>query len=96
MRYPLNQLPCHAGPGCWVYFIRAGEVVARARAVVFEAPGKGGSSYTGIPQPTPPADVKIEAPMEVLKPGKRLECRGFQGYRYVTSRDQSRFFRLFT
>lgn len=94
MRYPLPSCPRLAGTGCWVYFIRAGRLVARARAEAFEVPGKPGKSYKGVSQPAAPASVVISS-MAVLPQSRRIATQGFQGFRYLTDSDDKRFPRAF-
>ncbi len=52
LKYQLHRLPLHAAAGDWVYFIREGRVVARARAQGFTRREVIGRSYRGVAQGT--------------------------------------------
>jgi hypothetical protein len=83
MGYPLNSVPRESGIGQRVYFIRAGQLVARATIVAFDRPGKAGKSFGGVSKPAAPAGVRV-SDIEVLPARKRIACKGFQGFRYLT------------
>lgn len=92
--YPLGpNRPLKAQPGCWIYFIRGGKLVARAGASSFDPPPRGPMfSYTGRPTNQGSWQVRIEY-MELAK--SRLDYPGFQGFRYVTADEQAAFERAF-
>jgi hypothetical protein len=87
--YPLHVRPKYAGAGCWVYFIRDGELVARARAEeIKECHEETLYSYTGKPMELDGWHVRCNNVELATKPISHL---GFQGFRYVTSDDQKLF-----
>ena len=93
--YPLGpNRPVEAGPGCWVYFIRGGKLVSRAKAESFDPPsGKAKVSYTGSPTNRGSSwEVRVTA-MELAR--VRLDHPGFRGFRYVTPDEQASFERAF-
>jgi hypothetical protein len=91
--YPLPNRPLKARAGCWVYFIRGGKLVARARASSFDPPSNAPTvTYTGRPTNHDSWAVRIEE-MELAK--IRLDYSGFRGFRYVTDEDLVAFERAF-
>jgi hypothetical protein len=93
--YPLSGRPRRGVPGCWVYFIRAGELVARARAMDFRRMESSelGGSYTGVPQDSAGWHVAVIPPMELAT--RRVPHEGFQGFRYVSQSDAAQFEKAF-
>jgi hypothetical protein len=89
--YELSSRPLRARPGCWVYFIRAGQLAARARANDFlwmDAEDMGGT-YSGVLEGQSCWRVKVVPPMELAK--HPIAHKGFQGFRYVTEDEQATF-----
>jgi len=89
--YPLHIKPARPVEGSWVYFVRNGTVVGRAKAkrVVCWDKENGEVTYTGVELGNPGWRVQIAPPMEIAR--RRLPHDGFQGFRYVTSQEQKRF-----
>jgi hypothetical protein len=96
--YPLQACPREAQVGCRVYFIRAGQLVARAKADEFRhlPVGENRKSYTGVSEEKGGWHVLCSS-MDVLPKHKRLlhEPPFFQGFRYVTPTEQASFERVF-
>lgn len=88
--YPLGRnRPLHAKAGCWVYFVRDGAVVARAKVDrILRQPAGVLYTYTGAVRNSDGWHVECSA-MELAK--KRIPHPGFQGFRYVTADEQSVF-----
>lgn len=89
--YQLQSKPLNASAGCWVYFIRDGQVVARAKAKDFrfmKAKELGGN-YTGFPQNRAGWRVKCVPPMEIA--ARPIPHKGFQGFRYVSDEERVHF-----
>jgi hypothetical protein len=89
--YPLPGRPKQAHHNCWVYFIRAGEMAARARAVQFKPASQLRQlvGYDGEPS-------RSKAPWSVACSTMELATqpiphRGFQGFRYVTPEESGSF-----
>jgi len=87
--YPLSGKPRQASPGCWVYFIRGGALVARAKATEFVWVTKKLYSYRRKPMRSNRWHVKYVSPLVIAK--RPIRHRGFQGFRYVTSAEKRRF-----
>jgi len=81
--YPLGRhRPRRLGPGDWIYFIRAGRLVARARIESIDLPSPDPKcSYRDQETNRGSWEAAITA-MELAV--HRLPCRGFQVFRYVT------------
>ena len=93
--YQLPSQPREAHAGCFVYFIRDGQLVARAKANDFlymEAEELGGS-YTGVPTTRGGWRVEVVPPMEIAK--RPIVHQGFQGFRYVEEDEKGSFERAF-
>ena len=92
--YELNVEPGELRPGDLVYFIRAGEMVARAR--ITDCTWKDASemvgSYTGVETKTSCNRFEIRE-MELAK--RSIPHKGFQGFRYVTAKELPAFERAF-
>ncbi len=83
--YSLQVRPARVDEGCWVYFIRDGNLVARARADQFR-PRNGvedRSTFTGAEAPSN-AGVWEVACSNMELPARPMPHRGFQRFRYVT------------
>jgi hypothetical protein len=85
--YPLGRnRPVHAEEGDCVYFIRAGKMVARAKADRFCQLSGSEERYTFTGEVSKTRGWQVECSrMELAK--KPIAFRGFQGFRYV-SRDE--------
>lgn len=98
IKYAIPTRPREAQAGCWVYFIRAGLLVARAKADEFiRLPtGEHLESYTGVKEEKGGWHVVISS-MEVLPKSKRLphDPHFFQGYHYVRAHEKTTFERAF-
>jgi len=96
--YPLQGRPGEAQSGCRVYFIRAGQLVARARAEEFRQllAGVQLESYTGVPEEKGGWHVVCNS-MEVLPKSRRLphDPAFFQGFHYVRQDEKTAFERAF-
>jgi hypothetical protein len=92
--YELNVEPQRATIGDLVYFIRAGEMVARARITdcAWKDASEMGGSYSGVETTTSCNRFEIKD-MELAK--RPVPHRGFQGFRYVTSKELPAFERAF-
>ena len=88
--YPLGRYcPKKAHPGCWVYFIRGGRLVARAKAISFDPPSNTPKvSYKGVLAKQGSWEVCITS-MELAK--QVVLYKGFQGFRYVTDQEKRQF-----
>jgi len=88
--YPLHTgKPKDAGKGSWVYFIRDGHLVARARAESIDPPtSKPKYGYSGEPQPSKAWEVRITE-MEIAK--QHPAHPGFQSFRYVRDEERQEF-----
>jgi len=94
--YQLSTMPKYAKAGCFVYFIRNGQLVARAVADDFlrmEVDELGGS-YTGVPTTKGGIRVKVMPPMEIAV--TPIDHKGFQGYHYVKEEERQAFQGAFT
>ncbi|MFC1976569.1 hypothetical protein ACFLXQ_09235 [Chloroflexota bacterium] len=94
--YPLPSKPTKALPGCMVYFIRDGQLVARARAKDFINASQiqqGLYSYTGEPTEVTDWNVVCEDMELAAQP---IAHPGFQGFQYVTQAEQEQFEDAFT
>jgi hypothetical protein len=86
--------PLRAEAGCWVYFIKGGQLAGRARA---ERIGKASElhpeplfSYSGKELEQPPDNYEVECKtMEVAS--HPIPHKGFQGFRYVLSEEVRAF-----
>src|SRR4051812_42195837 len=78
--YELPSKPRQARPGCWVYFIRAGRLAARARAREFKwmDASEIGGTYTGVDEGQSCWRVVVESPMEIAV--RSVPHSGFQGF----------------
>ena len=93
--------PLHAGRPrfvtegkSWIYFIRDGKLVARARVRKLEPPTlKRKVSYTGEPQASHAWSAKITE-MQLAKRPRRAHS-GFQGFRYVRREERAKLERAF-
>jgi hypothetical protein len=88
--YPLGRYcPRDAKPGCWVYFIRRGKLVARAKADAFDPPSHDPKyTYTGKLATRGSWEVQISS-MEFAK--DPIAHPGFRGFRYVSHDEQLLF-----
>jgi hypothetical protein len=88
--YELNVEPQRATIGDLVYFIRAGEMVARARITdcTWKDASEMGGSYTGVETTTSCNRFEIRK-MELAK--RPLPHQGFQGFQYVTDKELPAF-----
>jgi hypothetical protein len=92
--YPLNVKPRRARIGDWVYFIRDGSMVARAR-ITARKPNDASeifTSYTGENVKTSCYQIQVKQ-MELARPP--VPHKGFQGFRYVTDGELPIFERAF-
>lgn len=90
--YALQGKPQRTRPGCWVYFIRGGQLVMRAKAKDFLRMPQGEqlSTYTGISEDkTNVWHVEVGAPVELAT--SSIAHKGFQGFHYVTDAEHSAF-----
>ena len=89
--YELHTKPLRASEGDWVYFIRDGEVVARARASKFLWMTKNelGGSYTGELTDHDGWRVEIKPPMQIAS--QPVPHISFQGFRYVRPEEKTTF-----
>lgn len=87
--YELHTKPLHASNGDWVYFIRDGEVVGRAKANRFLWMSKNdlGTSYTGKLTDHDGWHVEIKAPMQIAF--RLIPHNSFQGFRYVRPEEKA-------
>jgi hypothetical protein len=91
----LHKNPLHASAGCWVYFIRDGKLVARAKASKFRRMRKDelGGSFTGVLTDHDGWRVEIKPPMQIAS--RRIFHNSFQGFRYVRRDEIATFERAF-
>jgi hypothetical protein len=87
--YQLHAKPRRAAAGCWVYFIRQGSLVARAKAQDFCRMEEELFSYTGVPSSKASWSVQVIPPMELAS--HPIPHAGFQGFQYVRPEDQANF-----
>jgi hypothetical protein len=89
--YELHMKPLRSCNGDWVYFIRDGEVVARAKASKFLWMSKNdlGPSYTGELTGHDGWCVKIKPPMQIAS--RLIPHHSFQGFRYVRQQEKTSF-----
>ena len=87
--YELHTRPLRASKGNWVYFIRDGEVVARARASNFLWMTKNdlGGSYTGELTDHDGWRVEIKPPMQIAS--RPVPHKSFQGFWYVRAEERA-------
>jgi len=93
--YELQTQPLRASAGCWVYFVRNGKLMARARASDFRRMTKDelGGSFTGELAHHDGWRVEIKPPMQIaIRP---ISHAGFQGFRYVRPDEVAAFKRAF-
>lgn len=88
--YPLGRhRPQRLAPGDWIYFIRAGQLVARARIESIDPPS-GDPKWSYRDQDTNGGSWEAAiTSMELAI--RRLPHRGFQGFRYVTPAESDGF-----
>ena len=88
--YPLGRnRPLRAAPGDWLYFIRGGQLVARARIESIDAPSPA-PKYSYKDQQTNRGSWEaLITDMELAR--QRLPHRGFQGFRYVNLEEAPAF-----
>ena len=93
--YELHKKPRHASAGCWVYFIRDGELVARAKASDFLWMKKEelGGSFTGELPEHDGWRVEVQTPMQIAT--QPIAHKGFQGFRYVRLEERVAFEQAF-
>ena len=93
--YELHTKPLRASTGSWVYFIRGGKLVARARvgSIRWMSSGELGRSYTGELSSHDGWRVEVKAPMQIAAVAIRHES--FQGFRYVRPDEEAAFKRVF-
>jgi hypothetical protein len=93
--YELHTKPLRASAGCWVYFIRDGKLMARAKARDFRKMTKDelGGSFTGELADHDGWRVGIKPPMHIAS--RPVPHRGFQGFRYVRPDERAVFARAF-
>jgi hypothetical protein len=92
--YPLNVKPQRARIGDWVYFIRDGSMVARAR-ITARSPNDASeffTTYTGQKVETSCFQIQVKQ-MELAR--LPIPHKGFQGFRYVTAKELPAFERAF-
>jgi len=84
--------PLHAEAGCWVYLIRGGGLVARAKADEIRQRDnlEDRYTYTGVATSTKEGVWEV-ACRRMYKAHERLPLEGFQGFRYVTDEEQEAF-----
>jgi hypothetical protein len=89
--YELHKKPLRASEGDWVYFIRDGEVVARAKASKFLWMSKNalGGSYTGELTDHDGWRVEIRPPMQIAS--RPVPHKSFRGFRYVRLEEKAAF-----
>jgi len=92
--YPLGRnKPLEAVVGCWVYLLRDGHLVGRARAEDFEHFERSPSyTYSGEPGQLNGWEVKC---VEIEVATRRPKHTGFQGFRYVSDEEQAEFAEAF-
>lgn len=94
--YPLGANgPKHAAPGCWVYFIRAGELVGRAKAKTIEWIDPPIDGYDAAEQPSTIKGWQVTCTKMELA-SRPIPTEGFQAFRYVTAAEGSAFERAFS
>src|SRR3954454_5429869 len=95
LHYPLGANgPKHAAPGCWVYFIRAGELVGRATAKTIEPVDPPMDGYDAAEQPSKIKGWQVTcSKMELAR--RTIPTEGFQAFRYVTPAESKAFERAF-
>jgi predicted HNH restriction endonuclease len=93
--YGLPSRPKQSGVGSWVYFLRDGQLKARARidAIIRGKELGRMSSFSGQALPTAAWNLAVTS-MELSK--RQIAQRGFQGFRYVTSMEARLFQSAFT
>ena len=93
--YELHTRPNRASDGDWVYFIRDGEVVGRAKASKFLWMSKNdlGGSYTGELTNHDGWRVEIKPPIQIAS--HPIPHNSFQGFRYVRPEERAAFKRAF-
>lgn len=93
--YELHAKPRQASPGCWVYFIRDGKLLARAKASDFlwmERDDLGGS-YTGELTAHDGWRVEVKPPLKIAS--HPIPHGSFQGFRYVKPEENDAFEQAF-
>jgi len=91
--YPLgSNRPLRAGKRCWVYLIRDGELVARARAEEIGPPPAELFTYTGQPSKSNSCSVRISEMELATTP---IPHTGFRSFRYVTAEEKGKFEAVF-
>lgn len=88
--YPLHAEPKRVHPGCWVFFVRDGRMVARARADRFVQRRELArtSSYAGHRQVPASWNVECSSMQVATHP---ITHAGFQGFRYVKTEERQEF-----
>jgi hypothetical protein len=93
--YALPTCPTRAQPGSWVYYIRQGELQARARVVQFENLDHPKTFYSSIGRAFEHRRWQVELTgMELARVPLPVAWRQ-QGYRYVTEAEADCFARAF-
>jgi len=89
--YQLQAKPIRASDGCWVYFIRNSQLVARAKAGDFRWMAKEelGGSYAGVLPGKGSWRVKVIPPMELTS--YPIPHLGVQGFHYIRLEEQADF-----
>ncbi len=94
--YPLGaNRPLRSSSGCWIYFIREGKMVARARIEGFfewEELPKPLFTYTGERESRRRWWVKYGG-FALAK--RSISHKGFQGFRYIARNERAKFARSF-
>lgn len=90
--YQLPSQPKEAQAGCFVYFVRDSQLVARAKAndFLYMEADEVGASYTGVKATRGCWRVEVVPPMEIAK-----RPIVHQGFRYVQGDEKASFERAF-
>ena len=86
--YPIHIKPVRAEPGCWIYFVRDGQMVGRARIQGFVTTVVSDDLYTFTGEPASKTCWNIKATaMEIAKTPIETEV-GFQSFRYLSDEER--------
>lgn len=88
--YGLPTQPKEAGEGSWAYFLRDGAVRARAKIDQIVSGDELGDVFTYTGHPIRAATWNLAVSKMELS-SRPIPYRGFQGYRYVTLAESSKF-----
>ena len=82
-----NGRPQRTSEGCWIYFIKNGELAARSKIIkIAQSTNNPKTTYTGKIKSSGPWEVLIQS-MELAK--NPIPQKGFQGFRYVKAEELS-------